>query len=172
MVLTEAQMTSFFKQEAQMGIPNATVVQLRAEGIETLDDLADFDKDSLQQLADNLQRPGGCVPDQNPVAAAAGATIPTPQFVFGAKSQKHLLVTCSLVRYYEIIGRPLSAANMQWDTVMKNFEIQWKAIKDKKDEHEPELPKISRALPIVKWTEAFRDYLQSGITCKVALASR
>jgi len=163
MVLTAAQTTSFFEQGAQMGIPNATVVQLRAEGIESLDDLADFDKDSLQQLADNLRRPGGRVPDPNPVAAAAGATIPTPPFVFGAKSQKRLLVACDLVRYYQTVGRPLTAANMQWNTVIKNFEIQWKAIKDKKDEDEPELPKISRALPIVKWTEAFRDYLQRCI---------
>jgi len=99
MVLTAAQMTAFFEQGAQMGIPHATVVQLRAEGIETLDDLADFDKDSLQQLADNLWHPGGRVPNPNPVAAAAGATIPTPPFVFGAKSQKCLLVACDLVRY-------------------------------------------------------------------------
>ena len=57
-----------------------------SNGISGVDDLADFDKDSLKQLADNLRRPGGCIPDPNP-AAVAGATIPTPAFVFGAKSQ-------------------------------------------------------------------------------------
>ena len=40
-----------------MGISHATVVQLQAEGITSVDDLAHFDKDSLhQQLADNLRR--------------------------------------------------------------------------------------------------------------------
>ena len=144
-----------------MGIPHATVVQLQQEGIMSVDDLADFDKDSLQQLADNLRRPGGRVPDPNP--GAAGATIPTPPFVFGAKSQKRLLVACNLVRYYNTVGRPLTAANMQWDTVMKNFEIQWKALQDRKDDDDPEVPKISKALPIIRWTEAFEDYLSRVI---------
>ena len=52
MVLTAAQTTAFFEDAAQMGIPHTTVIQLQAEGITTVDDLADFDKDSLQQLAE------------------------------------------------------------------------------------------------------------------------
>jgi hypothetical protein len=162
MVLTAAQTTAFFENPEQMGIPHDTVVQLQQEGITTVDDLADFDKDSLQQLADNLRRPGGRVPDPNP-GAAPGATIPTPPFVFGAKSQKRLLVACNLVRYYNTVGRPITAANMQWDTVMRNFEIQWKALKDRKDDEEPDVPKISKALPVIKWTEAFEDYLSRVI---------
>jgi hypothetical protein len=58
MVLTAAQTTAFFENEDQMGIPHATVVQLATEGIVSVIDLADFHKESLQQLADNLIRPG------------------------------------------------------------------------------------------------------------------
>ena len=58
-VLTAAQMTTFFEHVKQMGIPHATVVQLQSKGIDVVTDLADFDKDSLQQLADNLRYPGG-----------------------------------------------------------------------------------------------------------------
>ena len=54
MVLTAAQTTSFFENADQMGVQHATVVQLALEGIQTVDDLADFDKEALQQLADNL----------------------------------------------------------------------------------------------------------------------
>ena len=54
MVLTAAQMTAFFKNADQMVVQHATVVQLAQEGIQSIDDLADFDKDALQQLADNL----------------------------------------------------------------------------------------------------------------------
>ena len=149
MVLTAAQTTSFFQDADQMGIPQATVTQLQVEGISTIPDLADFDKETLQQVADNLRKPGGRVPDPNP-GAAAGATIPTPPFVFGAKSQHRLTVACELVRYYNTVGRDLTSGNMKWTHVMKNFEAQWKALKARKDSDDPDVPKISKALPIIK----------------------
>ena len=167
MVLTANQTRDFFEQPAQMGIPHATVVQLAQEGIESVHDLQDFDKDSLQQLADNLRRPGGRVPDPNPAAAAQGATVPTPPFVFGAKSQKRLLVACDLVRYYDTVGRDLTAGNLQWTHVMKNFEIQWKALKTRKNDENPDVPKITKTLPIIKWTEAFRDFLNRVIGVRI-----
>ena len=71
-------------------------MQLALEGIQTVDDLADFDKEALQQLADNLRRLGGRVPNPDS-GAAVGSTIPTPAFVFGAKSQKCLGIACELV---------------------------------------------------------------------------
>ena len=162
MVLTAAQTTSFFENADQMGVQHATVVQLALEGIQTVDDLADFDKEALQQLADNLRRPGGRVPNPDP-GAAAGSTIPTPAFGFGAKSQKRLGIACELVRYYNTVGRDLTAANMRWKNVIKNFEIQWKALKTKRDEDTPDVPKISKALPIIKWMEAFQDHLHRVI---------
>ena len=54
MVLTAAQTTAFFEIPDQMGIPHATMVQMQQEGIKSVADLADFEKQSLQQLADNL----------------------------------------------------------------------------------------------------------------------
>ena len=158
MVLTGAQTTLFFEAAAQMGIPHATVIQLQNEGISTVDDLTDFDKDGLQQVADNLRRPGGRIPDPTQ-GAAQGATLPTPPFIFGAKSQKRLLAACDIVRYYEETGRPLTAANIQWDSVIKNFSEQWKALKDRKTGELLEVPKITKALPVIKWTQALADYL-------------
>ena len=166
MVLTANQTRAFFEHADQMGIPAATVTQMEAEGITTVSDLADFDKDSLQQLADNLRRPGGRVPDPNP-AAPQGATIPTPPFTFGAKAQKRLQVATDLIKFYDVIGRDLTAANIQWNPIMRNFEIQWKALKAKKEEDEPEVPKITRALPVIKWTEAFQDHLNRIIGVRI-----
>ena len=162
MVLTGTQTTAFFEQPDQMGIPHVTVLQLQAEGITSVSDLADFNKDSLQQLADNLRRPGGRVPDPNPTAQA-GSTIPTPPFIFGAKSQRRIAVAYDLVKYYRTVGRDLTSANLQWNTVMKNFDVQWTALKEKKGEDPPETPKISKALPVIKWTEAFQDFLNRKI---------
>ena len=149
MVLTAAQTTAFFENNEQMGILHETMVQLQHEGIQPVADLADFDKDSLQQLADNLRKSGGRIPDPNP-NAAAGPTIPTPAFTHGAKSQKRLAVACNLIRYYQTVGRDLIAANIQWNQVMSNFEIQWNALKERKDEDDPGVPKIMKALPILK----------------------
>ena len=130
------------------------MVQMQFELIQSIADLADFEKDSLQQLADNLKKPGGRIADPDP-NAPVGATIPTPAFTYGAKSQKRLTVACDLIRYYQTVGRDLTAANIQWNQLMSNFEIQWKALKERKDEDDPDVPKITKALPIIKWTEAF-----------------
>ena len=48
MVLTAAQTTTFFESPDQMGIPHATMMQMQQEGIQTVADLADFEKQSLQ----------------------------------------------------------------------------------------------------------------------------
>ena len=76
MVLTHVQTKAFFRNAVQMAIPNATVNELSNEGIDTVEDLAEFDDDTIKQIASNLRRPA--------VAPAAGGH----HFVFGAKSQK------------------------------------------------------------------------------------
>ena len=141
MVFTAAQTTAFFEDENQMAIPHATMEQLVNEGISAVADLSEFDKESIKAIAYNLRWPLAGNP-----------------FVFGAKSQRRLIIVCDLVRYYEKVGRTLSAANVQW-SVMKNFDTQWKALKLKKDKDEPETPKITKGLNVMKWGESFRDYL-------------
>ena len=111
MVITAAQMTAFFSEPGHMDLPATTRIAIAQEGVEDLADLIEFDKRSLKQITDNFRRPGGRVPDPDP-NAAAGATIPTPAFVFGAKSQLRLKAACDIARYYETTGRDLSAGNM------------------------------------------------------------
>jgi hypothetical protein len=163
MPFTAAQTTAFFVHDVQMGIPHATVMQLRNEGIMMVDNL-------IAQITANLRRPAGRVADPNP-EAVDGATVPTPPFVFGAKSQQSLIVAAQLVWYYEMAGRNTTVGNLQWTNVMKNFSEQWKALENKKSGDEPEVPKITKALPVIKWTEVFRDYLHRVIGVrKVPLA--
>ena len=50
MLLTAARTTMFYENADQMGIPNVTVVQTQQEGIDTVDDLVDFDKDTIERL--------------------------------------------------------------------------------------------------------------------------
>ena len=46
------------------------------------------------------------VPDPNPT------TIPTPPFVFGAKSQQRLINATSIIWYYDTIGQNITARNL------------------------------------------------------------
>ena len=57
MVFMAGQTTAFFENVAQMGIPHATVIQLVEEGIDEVQDLVKFDRDTRTQVADNLRRP-------------------------------------------------------------------------------------------------------------------
>src|SRR5688500_10927562 len=56
-------------------------------------------------------------------------------------------------------GQNTSAGNMQWDSIVKTFKDHWKTLCDKKKEDVPDIPKISKSLPIIKWTEAFSDFM-------------
>ena len=103
-----------------MAIPNKTVLELVKEGIDTVDGISEFYKEMTDQIAYNLHLP----PSSDP-------------FVFGAKSQKRIIVAWYPVRYYKTIGRAIVDANIQWTTVMKNSEIQWKSLIEKKRKYDP-----------------------------------
>ena len=49
---------------------------------------------------------------------------------------------------------------MHFQHVLRNFGEQWEAILKKEMEDEGDVPKITRSLPIVRWTESFEDYLR------------
>ena len=90
-----------------MALPRVPVVQLANEGIVMVEYLAEFYKNSLKQIDDNLRIPGGRIPDPTP-GAAAGATIPMPPF----RSHTRLEVAGNLIRFYETIGRQCNPANL------------------------------------------------------------
>ena len=50
MVLTAAQTTAFFESSDKMGITHATMVQMQLEGIQSITDLVDFEKDPFNSL--------------------------------------------------------------------------------------------------------------------------
>ena len=157
MVITAAQTTAFFTEPAQMALPAATHVAIAQEGLEDLADLVKFYERSLKKITENLRRPGGRVPDPDP-NAAAGATILTSAFVFGANSQLRLKAAFDIAQYYETTSRALSAGNMRWNPVIKTFTEHWKSLTARKYATDTEVPKISKNLHIMKWTEAFSDF--------------
>ena len=155
MVWTNPQITAFFTDADQMAIPAATMPGLTVEGIDRVDDLEEFDDGDLKQVIANLRKPSGTMSDPNNPTVQ----IPRPSYVFGAKSYKRIKVAAAAVRYYLCIGRETSATNMHYENVLKEFGEQWESHLAKKNDEEPTIPKITRHLTIVKWTESFEDYL-------------
>ena len=80
-----------------------------------------------------------------------------------------------MMRFYHTVGRTCTAANTAWNPVIKNFQEQWKALAERRIGEEPEVPKITKSLPVIRWTEAFDDYFHQAIgarTIPLAYVSR
>ena len=141
MILTALQIQEFLKNGDYMGIRRDTFVQIQNEGIYTITDLVDFDKDTINKISDNLRRTSGRIEDPN-LGATAGDIIPTSTFVIGAKSQNHILTACELMRYYKTTRSPLTTGNIAWNPIMRNIVEQWKKLKNRKYGEEPEVTRI------------------------------
>ena len=155
---TNTQITAFFTDNNQMGIPAHTINAMAAEGLATVDDLAEFGKDEFKTMVEIFRNPP-LVPDP----ANAQNLIRQNPFQLGARSLKRLRVAAQAVRYYEATSRTTSAANMQWNTVLSNFDVQWKSILDRKKDDTPDVPKITRNFKVPRWSEAFSDFLHRVI---------
>ena len=94
-----------------MAITNAMVVQIENGGISEVTELLDFDKDTLQKIAENICCLGWRVSDLNyinpvpfPVTPLPVPTILTPTFIFGAKSQKCLMISVQVTNCPMVLG--------------------------------------------------------------------
>ena len=79
-----------------MVITNRSVLELGNKGISMVDDIYQFDKDMIGKISNNLCRP------------PSGAL-----FIFGAKSNKRIIVACEIVQYYKTGRCTLTAENLQ-----------------------------------------------------------
>ena len=157
MSFTVAQTTAFFESAGQIGLSNRTRVQLQTEGVTTVEDLGEFTDDDWDTIPSNMKKPPRIADPANP-----GQMIDQEPFVLGARSLKRLKVAAQAVRYYEQVDRALIAGSMHWDT-LKNFDIHWKAIVEKKDKDAPTVPKINNNTLIHKWADSFNIFLRKVV---------
>ena len=80
-----------------------------------------------------------------------------------------MLAACDLVRYYVTVGRENTLNYLRSEPVIKNFAEQWKALTNRKMGDDPEVPKISKTLSVIKWMEAFTDFLHCHIGIRMIL---
>ena len=95
------EVTAFFTDRDQIGLPASTRDTLVAEGkIGTVEDLGELTEKDIERIASHFLRPPpGLVPDpSNP-----GGMIRTPPFVFSVSSLQKLVHISKLVRYYKLV---------------------------------------------------------------------
>ena len=102
----------------------------------------------------NLCCPAGHLEDPN-CPKNVGAVVFNPLLLFGARSCTRLMTAAKLVRYYDIVNFIITLLNMTWSQTVKNFQVHWKALEDKKKNDNTNVPDITNSLPVIKWTEAF-----------------
>jgi hypothetical protein len=94
MVFTVPATLAFFTEDTQMGLQVRTRVHLATEGIDMVEDLAEFaEEDSWRQVIDNCRRPPK-------ILNAAGNLVEQEAFHLGAKSLRRLQVAAKCVHYY------------------------------------------------------------------------
>ena len=115
-----------------------------------------FDKDFLKHLTDNLKRSGGQI-------NVGGAMVATLSFNPGAKLQMILEATSNIVIFYNTVGRAITNTPIQWDPITKDFNQEWQILIKRKVKNVLGVPNISRALPIIKWTGYFANFLHRTV---------
>ena len=110
-MLKEAQDRTFFHILTQIEISYEVRIHLNFKGTNALEDLVDFEEDSISKISNKLRRLGGRVPGLNR-GAIEGATNPTPPFTFGVNQQVRLIAAFILIRFYETVSRVVVPTNV------------------------------------------------------------
>ena len=114
-----------------------------------------------------FRRPEGTIEDPSYVVPlfkagqppAPVSHIPTPPYQLSAKSQRRLLVASHILQYYATTGRPVVVSMMQYTTIGKDLETQWKAFIARKGRDVPSTPFITNNFGMIKWLEVFKHHL-------------
>ena len=162
MVFTAGQQTSFFEDAAQMGLSNRTRLQLQAEGIVDVDDLAEWKTEEWDAFASNCRSPPRIPDPDNPAILIHQQAFSVP-----VRSLQRLKIASGLVRHYRDTARSLSAANMQWSTQCGNFHVQRKAMDDAIKKDAPSVPKLKKGGSVTKWESSMKvnAKMQFGTRC-------
>ena len=128
-------------------------MHLATEGIATPGDLSEFNtKEMWNQIVENCKRPPMIVNPQN-----ALQFVPQVPFQLPAKSLMRLKSAAKAVKYYERVGRALTA-DMLTMTRLNNFKEEYDSLQERKNANDDSsLPIISTKLPIAEWFEAGRS---------------
>ena len=142
MAWTAAQSTAFWTNAEQMGLPADVVESIANDGITDVDSLVNYYETNLRPIQKRVNR-------DNTIGH------------FGELSFMRILTACHAVRYYNTVGRTITPGMMRWNHTLKNFHEGLKALRALTEKAAPEIPRISRAVPVMKWAPAFEIVMES-----------
>ena len=142
MAWTAAQSTAFWTNAEQMGLPADVVESIANDGITDVDSLVNYYETNLRPIQKRVNR-------DNTIGH------------FGELSFMRILTACHAVRYYNTVGRTITPGMMRWNHTLKNFHEGLKALRALTEKTAPEIPRISRAVPVMKWAPAFEIVMES-----------
>ena len=152
---------SWLKSGTNMKLSSdASVLRITHEGITNYESLLDFDTKSIERL------PATCKGTINAIVADDGAGITAEPEIAGANlssiSVRRLIVAVKAAEYYTSIGRTMTAQNMHYNQVLKDFKIEWDTYQNLRDQDEPDVPLVNDKdsdRKVIKWVPTFLDSL-------------
>ena len=172
-MVTPTQLTQFFTSGTQMGLTDIQRRALANEGLSSIDDFEDFKSEELYIAFKNVRSGIPGTPMVGSVAAVVNAAgnitepaIPAILAVAGvrsvpipAKSSSRLLVASVAYHYYQDTGRAITAGNMHFNNVLRDFNMEYQAIRKTDKLQTMKLPALTAANPPLQWCESFRNFL-------------
>ena len=167
-VFTDSLIHTFFQGDVHMAFPKATADALSTEGIEHPHDLGGGSKEGLDSDFKNLRYPPKRMtyPDVRGVLTEDLVVIlvDVQPIQISEKSRMRLHAARKAEKYYEMIHRDLTPANMSW-SFLKIFEEQWDALVERKDSNDTIVPKLTNGISVPKCLESFYLYLRATLLC-------
>ena len=138
------------------GDANARRVAVQEEGLNTIDDLIEFDDEGIQTLCQSVRKPGGTIVDP----ADATRRIPNPGYSIPAICEKRLKAAAYGARMYNMTGRTITHASLDRDRLRK-FEQHRQLVKEHEDPEK--LPEVSRSFGIMKAMDLVPTHLRDRL---------
>eukprot|EP00957_Ditylum_brightwellii_P179619 13682379-Ditylum_brightwellii.AAC.1 len=63
------------------------------------------------------------------------------------------------MRCYKTVGCHVTALNTVYKTIIKSFTNQWVGLKDRKQQMQSVVPKITGESSVMRWTDVFNYFL-------------
>ena len=123
------------------------------EGIASMEDLAEFDKDDIVTLCTSVRKPGGLITDPNNILRQ----ITNPGTSIPSICESRLILAAYGARMYTMIGRAVTS-----DSLSRARLREFKLYRDMVDNHtSPDsLPEVNKSFGIMKFLDQFPAYLR------------
>ena len=169
MAFSAAQLTAFWTNAPQMNISAGQRIKLQDQGLSTIEDFRHFDEETLDIAFKNLKFSQSGIPaipevtdaNGNVITAAVPAVPPIVATPIGAIQAYRIHTARLAYEYLTTVGRAVTPLLMNFTASLRDFRIEYDSIVKLSDQDEPDLPKISKELPIMPWQAAFENYCSS-----------